>query len=206
MTLSLNEANIVSPIIIGSQLAVPFAILLSSFFLKEKVSIKKWVLIFISFFGIILLGFDPLIRNEIFALFLISFMAFFYASAQVFSRYLKELDVTLTNCIMGLCGFFFLFITSCIFEGDTLNNLLNINFKSWLLISHSAIFVSIAAHMSMFYLYKIYPVNKVFPFYALFPIFGILQTMVIFSEIPTLIVFLGGLIVITSIYLLNKLD
>ena len=40
MTLSLNEANIVSPIIIGSQLAVPFAILLSSFFLKEKVSIK----------------------------------------------------------------------------------------------------------------------------------------------------------------------
>ncbi len=164
------------------------------------------VFIFTSFVGVSILSFDPLIKNEIFALFLISFMAFFYASAQVFSRYLKELDVTLTNCTMGLCGFFFLFITSYIFEGDTLNNLLNINFKSWLLISHSAIFVSIAAHMSMFYLYKIYPVNKVFPFYALFPIFGILQTMVIFNEIPTLIVFLGGLIVITSIYLLNKLD
>jgi O-acetylserine/cysteine efflux transporter len=206
MTLSLKEAAVVSPIIIGSQLAIPFAVLLSSFFLKEKVSLKKWFFIFTSFVGVSILSFDPLIKNEIFALLLISFMAFFYASAQVFSRYLKELDVTLTNCIMGLCGFFFLFITSYIFEGDTLNNLLNINFKSWLLISHSAIFVSIAAHMSMFYLYKIYPVNKVFPFYALFPIFGILQTMVIFNEIPTLIVFLGGLIVITSIYLLNKLD
>ena len=206
MTLSLKEAAIVSPIIIGSQLAIPFAVLLSSFFLKEKVSLKKWFFIFTSFVGVSILSFDPLIKNEIFALLLISFMAFFYASAQVFSRYLKELDVTLTNCIMGLCGFFFLFITSYIFEGDTLNNLLNINFKSWLLISHSAIFVSIAAHMSMFYLYKIYPVNKVFPFYALFPIFGILQTMVIFNEIPTIIVFLGGLIVISSIYLLNKLD
>ena len=206
MTLSLKEAAIVSPIIIGSQLAIPFAVLLSSFFLKEKVSLKKWFFIFTSFVGVSILSFDPLIKNEIFALLIISFMAFFYASAQVFSRYLKELDVTLTNCIMGLCGFFFLFITSYIFEGDTLNNLLNIKFKSWLLISHSAIFVSIAAHMSMFYLYKIYPVNKVFPFYALFPIFGILQTMVIFNEIPTLIVFLGGLIVITSIYLLNKLD
>ena len=206
MTLSLKEAAIVSPIIIGSQLAIPFAILLSSFFLNEKVKFRKWFFIFTSFIGVSILSFDPLIKNEIFALFLISFMAFFYASAQVFSRYLKELDVTLTNCIMGLCGFFFLFITSYIYEGDTLNNLLNINFKSWLLISHSAIFVSIAAHMSMFYLYKIYPVNKVFPFYALFPIFGILQTMVIFKEIPTLIVFLGGLIVITSIYLLNKLD
>ena len=99
MTLSLNEARIVSPIIIGSQLAIPFAILLSSFFLNETVSIKKWILIFISFFGIILLGFDPLIRNEIFALILISFMAFFYASAQVFSRYLKDLEVTLTNAL-----------------------------------------------------------------------------------------------------------
>ena len=206
MTLSLKEAAIVSPIIIGSQLAIPFAILLSSFFLKEKVSFRKWIFIFTSFVGVSILGFDPLIKNEIFALLLISFMAFFYASAQVFSRYLKELDVTMTNCIMGLCGFFFLFITSYIFEGNTLNNLININFKSWLLILHSAIFVSIAAHMSMFYLYKIYPVNKVFPFYALFPIFGILQTMLIFNEIPTLIVFLGGLIVITSIYLLNKLD
>ena len=206
LTLSLKEAEIVSPIIIGSQLAIPFAILLSSFFLKEKVSFRKWFFIFTSFIGVGILAFDPLIKNEIFALLLISFMAFFYASAQVFSRYLKELDVTLTNCLMGLCGFFFLFITSYIFEGNTLNNLININFKSWLLILHSAIFVSIAAHMSMFYLYKIYPVNKVFPFYALFPIFGILQTMVIFNEIPTLIVFLGGLIVITSIYLLNKLD
>ena len=206
MTLSLKEAAIVSPIIIGSQLAIPFAILLSSFFLKEKVNFKKWIFIFTSFVGVSILSFDPLIKNEIYALFLISFMAFFYASAQVFSRYLKELDVTLTNCIMGLCGFFFLFITSYIFEGDTINNLNNINFKSWLLILHSAIFVSVGAHISMFYLYKIYPVNKVFPFYALFPIFGILQTMVIFNEIPTLIVFIGGLIVISSIYLLNKLD
>ena len=206
MTLSLKEAAIVSPIIIGSQLAIPFAILLSSFFLKEKVNYKKWILIFSSFFGVTLLSFDPLIKHEIFSLFLISFMAFFYASAQVFSRYLKELNVTLTNSLMGLCGFLCLIIMSYIFEGNTFENIININIKSWLLIFHSAIFVSIGAHMSMFYLYKIYPVNKVFPFYALFPIFGILQTMIIFNEIPTLIIIIGGLIVITSIYLLNRLD
>ena len=142
MTLSLNEAAIVSPIIIGSQLAIPFAVLLSSFFLKEKVNLKKWFFIFTSFVGVSILSFDPLIKNEIFALFLISLMAFFYASAQVFSRYLKELDVTLTNCLMGLCGFFFLFITSYIFEGDTVDNLININFKStkkdWFLRYHNS--------------------------------------------------------------------
>ena len=204
LTLSLNEAKIVSPIIIGSQLAIPFAILLSSFFLKEKVSIRKWILIFVSFFGVILLGFDPLIRNEIFALILISFMAFFYASAQVFSRYLKDLEVTLTNAVMGLIGFIFLFIASSIFEGETLKEIKNISIQSWLLILHSGIFVSIGAHMSMFYLYRIYPVNKVFPFYALFPVFGVILTFLIFYEIPTMITIIGGLIVIIATYLINR--
>ena len=204
MTLSLNIAEIVSPIIIGSQLAIPFAILLSSLFLKERVSLKKWMLILISFFGVILLGFDPLIRNELFALFLISFMAFFYASAQVFSRYLKDLEVTLTNCVMGLIGFLFLIVSSSIFEGETIKQIKSISLLSWLLILHSGIFVSIGAHMSMFYLYRIYPVNKVFPFYALFPVFGVILSFIIFYEKPTLITFIGGLIVIVATFQINR--
>ena len=206
MTLSLNTAKIVSPIIIGSQLAIPFAILLSSFFLKEKVSLKKWLLIFVSFIGIILLGFDPLIRNEIFALILISFMALFYATAQVFSRYLKNLEVTLTNAVMGFIGFIFLIISSSIFEGEVMKEIQSISLQSWLLILHSGIFVSIGAHMSMFYLYRLYPVNKVFPFYALFPVFGVILTFIIFYEIPTLITIVGGLIVIVSTFLINRED
>tara|TARA_B100000401_G_C52699431_1_gene668338 strand:+ start:62 stop:919 length:858 start_codon:yes stop_codon:yes gene_type:complete len=204
MTLSLNTAKIVSPIIIGSQLAIPFAILLSSFFLKEKVSLKKWLLIFVSFIGIILLGFDPLIRDEIFALILISFMALFYATAQVFSRYLKNLEVTLTNAVMGFIGFIFLIISSSIFEGEVMKEIQNISLQSWLLILHSGIFVSIGAHMSMFYLYRLYPVNKVFPFYALFPVFGVILTFIIFYEIPTFITIVGGLIVIVSTFLINR--
>ena len=131
-------------------------------------------------------------------------MAFFYGAAQVFSRYLKDLKVTLTNAYMGLIGFILLFFSSLTFEGDIFQNMSNISIRSWLLILHTGIFVSIAAHMSMFYLYRIYPVKKVFPFYALFPIFGVIQTFFIFSEIPTLLTFIGGGIVILSIYLLNK--
>ena len=162
------------------------------------------MLILISFFGVILLGFDPLIRNELFALFLISFMAFFYASAQVFSRYLKDLEVTLTNCVMGLIGFLFLIVSSSIFEGETIKQIKSISLLSWLLILHSGIFVSIGAHMSMFYLYRIYPVNKVFPFYALFPVFGVILSFIIFYEIPTLITLIGGLIVIVATFQINR--
>ena len=203
MTLSINYANIISPIIIGSHLAVPFAILLSSIFLNEKVSIKQWFFIFISFVGVFLIGFDPLLKNEVFALVLVALMAFFYASSQVFSRYLKDLKVVLTNAYVGFVGFIFLFVLSLVFEGNLIHNIKSISFDSWILILHAAIFVSIAAHMSMFYLYRIYPVKKVFPYYALFPVFGVLQTYLIFSEIPTLLTFLGGVTVIISIIFLS---
>ena len=206
MNLSIYNANIVSPTIIGSQLAIPFGILFSSIFLGENVSFKKWFFILTSFFGIILISFDPELKNEKVALLLISFMAFFYGGSQVFSRYLKDLNVTQTNALMGLTGFIILILISILIEGNLYTNIININLNSWILIMYSALLVSIVGHMSLFYLYKLYPVKKVFPFYALFPVFGILQTIIIFKEMPTLIILIGGIIVIMSIYYLNKLD
>ena len=57
----------------------------------------------------------------------------------------------------------------------------------------------------MFYLYKFYPVGQVMPFYALFPVFGIILSFFIFGEIPTLLVAIGGIIVVTSVFFLQKI-
>tara|TARA_B100000780_G_C20908819_1_gene361815 strand:- start:435 stop:638 length:204 start_codon:yes stop_codon:yes gene_type:complete len=65
--------------------------------------------------------------------------------------------------------------------------------------------VSVIAHTSMFYLYKFYSINKVMPFYSLFPIFGLILTFFIFGEIPTILSTIGGIIVILSIYGLQKI-
>jgi len=102
--LSVNVATILSPIVIGAQLSIPLAIICSSIFIGESISYKKWILIIISFIGIILIGFDPKIVDEILGILLICCMAFFYALSQVFSRYLKELEVKFTNAFMGLVG------------------------------------------------------------------------------------------------------
>ena len=205
MNLALQEATIVSPIIIGAQLSIPFAILISSLFLGEKISYKKWSLVFLAFIGIFLIGYDPNLKGEILALLYTTIMALCYALAQVFSRYLKELDVKLTNTFMGITGCLSLLIFSIIFEGSSIYHFQNINFSTWLLILHSAILVSLVAHMSMFYLYKFYPVGQVMPFYSLFPIFGIIQTFFIFGEIPPLLTLIGGTIVLASVYYMQKI-
>ena len=204
LNLALLNAKVLSPVLIGSQLTIPFALLASSFFLKEKISLKKWFFIFLIFFGVIIIGFDPELKNEIYTLFLVSLMALFYATSNIISRHLKSVNVTLTNSFMGLTGFVILISISFFFEQNTIHHLKNINTTTWLLILHSSVLVSIFGHMSMFYLFKFYPVGKAFPFYALFPIFGIIQTFFIFSEIPTLMVIIGSCIVIPSVYLINK--
>ena len=137
----------------------------------KKISKIQWLLIFSSIFGVVLIGFDPKISEEILGMILIGCMAFFYAFAQVISRYLKSLDLMFTNSVMGLVGFVTLMLGSIFYEGQTIYNLQNISLDGWLLIFHHGVLCSIMGHTMMFYLYKFYPVGRVLPFYALFPSF-----------------------------------
>jgi O-acetylserine/cysteine efflux transporter len=206
MNLSLFYSSIISPIILGSQLAIPFGILASAFMLNENISKNKWLLIFTSFLGILIIFFDPKLSDNYMGLFFASLMALFFGLAQVYSRQLKELDVSMINASTGLFGFIILMIISFLIEGNVLVNIKLIERDSWLLISYQAIIVSLCAHLLMFYLYKFYTVGKIFPFYSLFPIFGIALSYVIFNEVPSLLFVLGGIIVISSVILLHKIS
>ena len=205
MNLSLHHSSIISPIIIGAQLAIPFGILASAIMLGENISSNKWLLIFAAFIGIIIIFFDPKLGNNFLGLFFASLMALFFALAQVYSRQLRNLDLSLINASTGLVGFFVLIITSYFLEGGVIKNIESINLDSWLLISYQAVIVSLCAHMSMFYLYRYYTVGQIFPFYSLFPIFGIILTFLIFGEVPTILFLIGSIIVISSVFFLQKI-
>ena len=205
MTLALYHSKNISPVIVGSQLAIPFGILASAIILGENISLKKWIFIFSAFIGILIIFFDPKLVNNFLGLFFASLMALSFAMAQVFSRQLRDLDISLTNSFIGLFGFIILLIFSYIIEGDTILNITSINLNSWLLISYQAIVVSLGAHLLMFYLYKFYTVGQIFPSYSLFPIFGIGLTFLIFGEVPSILFLIGGIIVISSVFLLHKI-
>ena len=205
MTLSLYYSSIISPVIVGSQLAIPFGVLASSIMLNENISSKKWILIFTSFVGILIIFFDPKLANNFLGLFYAALMALSFGLAQVYSRQLKDLDVSLTNAFTGLFGFIILLILSFFIEGDAITNIKLININTWLLIFYQAVVVSLGAHLLMFYLYKFYTVGQIFPSYSLFPIFGIGLTFLIFGEIPTILFLIGRIIVLGSVYLLHKI-
>ena len=203
--LSINASSILATITIGAQLSIPFGIILSSIFLNEKISYKKWLLIMTSFFGIVILAFDPKVLEEIIGSLLICAMAFFYGLSQVFSRYLKDLDVKYTNTIMSFTGFLILIILSSVFEGNAIQTITNISLESWFTVLYAGAIISLLGHLMMFYLYKFYPLDMVLPFYALFPVFGLILTFFIFGEIPSFITIIGGIIVITSVFFAQKM-
>ena len=204
MTLSLYHSSIISPVIVGSQLAIPFGVLLSAVMLGENISFKKWILIFCAFFGIVIIFFDPELANNFLGLFYAGLMALFFGLAQVYSRRLKSLNVSLTNAFTGLFGFIILMILSYFIEGHTISNIKSININTWVFIFYQAVVVSLGAHLLMFYLYKFYTVGQIFPSYSLFPIFGIGLSFLIFGEIPTFLFLIGSAIVLTSVFLLHK--
>ena len=205
MTLALYHSTIISPVIVGSQLAIPFGILASAVMLGENISTKKWMLIFSAFAGITIIFFDPKLVDHFLGLFFASLMALSFGLAQVYSRELRSLDTSLLNAFVSLFGFVILLIISYLIEENTILNIKNINYDSWILISYQAILVSLGAHLLMFYLYKFYTVGEIFPFYSLFPIFGIILTYIVFGEVPTILFILGGIIVITSVFFLHKI-
>ena len=205
MTLALYYSSIISPVIVGSQLAIPFGILASAFMLNENISPKKWFLILTAFIGVLIIFFDPKLVDNFLGLFYASLMALAFAFAQVFSRKLRDLDISLTNAFTGLFGFIILLIASYYIEKSTLLTIKSISLNSWILISYQAIVVSLGAHLLMFYLYKFYTVGQIFPSYSLFPLFGIALSYLIFGEVPTILFIMGGIIVIGSVFLLHKI-
>ena len=204
MYYALSLSSLVAPIIIGAQLAIPFGLILSLIILKEKISIVKWILIFIAFAGIIVIAYDPKFADERIALLFCIAMAFFYALANIMARYLKDIDTSILTGWYNFIAFVPLVIISFFIDGNTLIIISQLDTSTILVILHSSLVVSVIGHTGMFYLYRFYPVATVLPFYSLFPVFGIILAFIMFAESPTSIQYIGGLMVIGSVYLIHK--
>ena len=202
--LAIDFSSLLSPIIIGAQLSVPFGLILSKFFLNEIITLKKWFLITSSFLGIIIVAYDPRFGQEIIGLFFVVLMAFFYSLANILSRFLKDIKTIDQIGWHSFIGFLVLFLLSCLYEGNPLDQLYPVNYKGIIIALHAGIFVSLIGHGGLFHLYKFYPVSILLPFYSLFPLFGIALTFLIFYEIPGIYEIIGGVIVIGSIYLIHR--
>ena len=203
--LSLQYSISTSGIIILMQCSIPIGVLMSAFFLKENVSYKRWLVISFVIFGVIIVGFDPLILQEPLGILFAVIGGFGYALASLFSKYLQRENPLNVNAWMAIITFPCLALLTLILEPDAIDQVLGMNQISIVTVLYSGLVLSCVAQVGMFWLYKYYDVQTVLPLYSLFPIFGILLTVLMLDEYLTDYIIIGTVIVISGNYILQKI-
>ncbi len=204
MYTALGMADTVSPIVIGTQLSIPFAVLLGRLFLGERVRPLTWGAIVAAFAGVLVIALEPALAQDLPALGVIAASAFCYAVATLFARSLRDVSPFVMNGWMAASAVLPLALLSLALESDQWHAIHNAGPVAWGVVLHSALAVSLLAHVGMFSLYRHYPVAHVIPYYVLMPVFGIAFTLLLFAEEPTARTLVGGAIVILATWVVNR--
>lgn len=201
---SLRISSVVSPIVIGMQLSVPFAVLLGRYVLGEHVRVATWAAIAAAFLGVVLIGFEPALVRDLPALGLTAVSALCYACATLFARSLRDLSPFTLNGWMAVVAIGPLALLSLALEQGQWAAIRGAGPMDWAVLAHAALAVSLLGHVWMFSLYRHYPVASVIPYYVLMPVFGIALSLLLFRETPSVQTLAGGAIVLAAVWMVNR--
>ena len=204
MYLSLENTLSTSSMILIMQLSIPIGVVLSSVYLRERVTGRRWFFIGIVLLGLTLICFDPIVFQSRLSLIYGILAAFAYGSASMISKKLKEFSSIEVNSWMAVFSFPIMILLVFIFEEKEAANIFNHSWLAYTPALYSGIIVSCLAQILMLWLYKHYEVKTVLPFYSLFPVFGILLTIILLNESISFLIITGSMIVILGNYFLQK--
>ena len=204
MYLSLENTLSTSSMILIMQLSIPIGVVLSSVYLRERVTGRRWFFIGIVLLGLTLICFDPIVFQSRLSLIYGILAAFAYGSASMISKKLNEFSSIEVNSWMAIFSFPLMISLVLIFENNELKNIFNHNWIAYTPALYSGIVVFCLAQILMLWLYKHYQVKTVLPFYSLFPVFGILLTILLLNEKISFLIIIGSTIVILGNFYLQK--
>lgn len=204
MYTALARADVVSPIVIGMQLSVPFAVILGAVVLGERVRAVTWAAILAAFAGVVLIAFEPALLHDLGALAITALGALCYATATLCARALPSISPFALNGWMALVAIIPLAALSAALEDGQWAAVRAAGPVEWAVVLHAALIVSLVGHVAMFSLYRQYPVAHVIPYYVLMPVFGIAFSLAIFAEVPSLQTLAGGAVVIAATWAVNR--
>ena len=167
----------------------PFIVSIFGFLLlKEKVSIKRWLIISLGFSGVLVITRPGVIEFN-FAFLFVLFAAIFWSLFQILSRFLREDGAFNMLMISSLvCFIFSSFFVYFNFEG-----IIDFNIFTILL------FLGIWAALAEYFMIKAFSTTKasiIAPFFYLQMIFYTFYGYLIFSEIPDRYTIIGCIILI----------
>ncbi len=190
--------NLASPAIL-MQSYVPMATLLAVVLLGERIGLPTSLGIALSFLGVLVLGFDPVVLAAPKSLLLMLASASLLALGMVLMRGLHGLHPLGQQAWSALIGIGPLVLISALFESGQWIALVQAPPVAWIGVVYSAIVASALGHGLFYWLVQRYPVSQVTPYLLLTPVFAIGLGIAFWGDRPGPRLLIGGAMVLGGV-------
>ncbi|GAB3379344.1 DMT family transporter [Lysobacter fragariae] len=190
-----------SPAIV-MQSYVPMTTLLAWWVLGERFAWRTGLAIAVSFAGVLVLGFDPLVLDRPMSLLLMLVSALFLAIGTVLMKGLRGLDVFSQQGWMALISVLPLFAISAWLEPGGIANLPYVSAVAWFGAIYAAFVASLLGHGLFYVLVQRHPVAQVTPWLLLVPVLAIALGIAFWGDRPGPRLWIGGAMVLGGVLII----
>ena len=193
--------NLSSPAIV-TQTYVPMAVLLAWWWLGERFAWRTGLAIGVSFAGVLVLGFDPMVLDRPLALFVMLGSSLMVAIGTVLMRRLEGVRMIDQVGWTSLMSLPLLLAISALAEQGGFAALGRASWVGWGGAVYSAVFASLLGHGLFFRLVQRHPVAQVTPYLLLTPVFAVLLGIVFWGDRPGPALWIGGAMVLGGVLMI----
>jgi O-acetylserine/cysteine efflux transporter len=193
--------NLSSPAIV-MQSYVPMAALLAWWWLGERFGWRTGLAIALSFAGVLVLGFDPMVFARPASLLLMLVSALFLAIGTVLMRPLKGLGMVSQQGWTAIIGLLPLLGLSAVFEPNGFTALREASWIGWGGAVYAALFSSLLGHGLYYALVQRHPIAQVTPWLLLTPVLAVILGLQFYGDQPGPQLWIGGAMVLGGVLLI----
>jgi O-acetylserine/cysteine efflux transporter len=190
-----------SPAIV-MQSYVPMTALLAWWLLGERFAWRTGVAIAVSFGGVLVLGFDPLVLDQPMSLLLMVVSAAFLAVGTVLMKQLRGLDAFSQQGWTALFSVLPLLAISAVLEPGALAALPKVSWVAWAGALYAAFVSSLFGHGLYYVLVQRHPVAQVTPWLLLVPVLAVGLGIAFWGDRPGPRLWLGGAMVLGGVLII----
>lgn len=203
MYLGIEAAGGVTAVAIASQMIAPFSLILAVIFLKETIGWRRVLGIILAFTGVMVLGFDPVIFDQLEGVVLVTIAALFMSVGLILMRQIKNVGTMNMQAWIAVLSGPPLLVLSLTTETGQWASVLATDWEAAGAIAFIVVVTTIISHGSWYYLLQRYPISVLTPFGLLAPIFGVIFGVVIFSEPISMKFLAGAAITLVGVAIIN---
>jgi O-acetylserine/cysteine efflux transporter len=182
MFVGIAQSGSMSAVAIAGQLGVPFATLLSIAILGEQVRWRRWTGILLSFAGVMLIGFNPVVFDSLAGLSLVVLGAMSGSLGLVAIKRVHEIKPLELQAWFAWTSLPVLGLLSLVLERGQLASLESLDVLGAGAVLYTALAASLFGHTLFFAMVQRYTVTSVAPITVLAPLFSVMFAVLLLGE------------------------